>query len=119
MLSISVESWQVVPLAQAFSSQPAPARIPQRTTNLNTRSVWTADSAHLVYVETGSDGTRLMRVSTVGSEAPEKILAAGANAIAPAIARQSGRLAYTHFFSNTNLLAYRFQGLPRAAGVRV
>jgi Tol biopolymer transport system component len=107
---VSLQSWQVVPFAQAISSRPSPILIAGPSPlsiwaggGLFSRASWASDSAYLIAVEVASGGSRLVRVSIPGSERSEPILAAGTNASEPSIARQNGRLAYAHSFRNTNL----------------
>jgi serine/threonine protein kinase/Tol biopolymer transport system component len=67
------------------------------------RSAWTPDSAHLVFAESSSGGTRLVWVAAAEPGRTNPILAAGTDVHSPSIARQSGRLAYVHVFRTGSL----------------
>jgi Tol biopolymer transport system component/predicted Ser/Thr protein kinase len=116
--AITLYRWQVVPFAQAAASRPTQVLTTESGATTAYRCVWTPDSAHLVGVETASGGSRLVRVSFPGEPRPEPILAAGANANAPSITRQGGRLAYAHSFGNTSLWRADLRD-ARAAPARV
>ena len=114
--SVSLQSWQVVPLGRGLS-KPLTLPVKEQWSGLN-RCAWTADSARLICTELASASSRLVRVAATGSERPEPVLAAGTNVAMPSVARQGGRLAYEHVFLNTNLWRADLRD-PKATPIRV
>jgi Tol biopolymer transport system component len=97
----ALQDWKLVPFASP-NSQPVSLPI-ARAVDRWQRCAWSPDSTQVVCVQLAIAGAQLVRVPVPEPRNPEPVLAAGANALNPSIAREVGRLSYVHSFATSSL----------------